>query len=114
MIYRRYASLIFIVGSKPDIGEAENTENKFEILEFIHALLECMDKWAGSICELDIMYQLEEVYFLVDEMVQNGYLIETNKQNELRPISFNGKRKSTRRSMCPLVRQNKAGTSLKK
>lgn len=47
-----------------------------------------MDKWAGSICELDIMYQLEEVHFLVDEMVQNGMIIETNKTNVLRPIAL--------------------------
>ena len=34
------------------------------------------------------MYQLEEVHFLVDEMVQNGYIVETNKINILRPISL--------------------------
>jgi AP-4 complex subunit sigma-1 len=80
--------LFFIVGTKPDIDEVENTENELGMLEFIHTLVECMDKWAGSICELDIMYQLEEVHFLVDEMVQNGYIIETNKQNILRPIAL--------------------------
>lgn len=48
----------------------------------------CLDKWAGSICELDIMYQLEEVHFVVDEMVQNGYIVETNKINILRPIAL--------------------------
>jgi AP-4 complex subunit sigma-1 len=34
------------------------------------------------------MYQLEEVHFLVDEMVQNGYIIDTNKTNILRPIAL--------------------------
>jgi len=34
------------------------------------------------------MYQLEEVHFLVDEMVQNGYIVETNKANILRPIAL--------------------------
>ena len=47
-----------------------------------------MDKWAGSICELDIMYQLEQVHFLLDEMVMNGYIIETNKMNVLRPLDL--------------------------
>lgn len=45
-------------------------------------------RWAGSICELDIMYQLEQVHFLLDEMVQNGYIVETNKANILRPIDL--------------------------
>ena len=123
VIYRRYASLFFIVGTKPDVGQSENenTENELGLLEFIHTLVETMDKWAGSICEvriytagysivsvwhgikgiwqfvvsvflyllqLDIMYQLEDVHFLVDEMVQNGYVIETNRTNILRPIAL--------------------------
>jgi AP-4 complex subunit sigma-1 len=90
VIYRRYASLFFIVGTKPDPAstDGENTENELGMLEFIHTLVETMDKWAGSICELDIMYQLEEVHFLVDEMVQNGYIVETNKTNILRPIAL--------------------------
>ncbi len=98
VIYRRYASLFFIVGTKADIdvralgdksgSSAENYENELGLLEFIHALVETMDRWAGSICELDIMYQLEQVHFLLDEMVMNGYIVETNKSNILRPIDL--------------------------
>jgi AP-4 complex subunit sigma-1 len=88
VIYRRYASLFFIVGTKPDLGQTENNENELGMLEFIHALVETMDRWAGSICELDIMYQLEQVHFLLDEMVQNGYIVETNKSNILRPLDL--------------------------
>mmetsp|Transcript_65576 Transcript_65576/g.77650 ORF Transcript_65576/g.77650 Transcript_65576/m.77650 type:complete len:163 (+) Transcript_65576:50-538(+) len=91
VIYRRYASLFFIVGTiaNPDAGpKAENTENELGMLEFIHTLVETMDKWAGSICELDIMYQLEQVHFIVDEMVMNGQILETNRRNILRPIDL--------------------------
>lgn len=122
VIYRRYASLFFIVGTKADVdlrkklsssrkqplssSEAgggmkqplqqgrydksyvENHENELGLLEFIHCLVETMDRWAGSICELDIMYQLEQVHFLLDEMVMNGYVVETNKSNILRPIDL--------------------------
>eukprot|EP00566_Odontella_aurita_P027007 CAMPEP_0113556364 /NCGR_PEP_ID=MMETSP0015_2-20120614/17218_1 /TAXON_ID=2838 /ORGANISM="Odontella" /LENGTH=160 /DNA_ID=CAMNT_0000457717 /DNA_START=96 /DNA_END=578 /DNA_ORIENTATION=+ /assembly_acc=CAM_ASM_000160 len=91
VVYRRYASLFFIVGTRPDAGAgpgAENNENELGMLEFIHMLVETMDKWAGSICELDIMYQLEQVHFLLDEMVMNGYIVETNKSNILKPIDL--------------------------
>ena len=56
VIYRRYASLFFIVGTKPDVGQSENenTENELGLLEFIHTLVETMDKWAGSICEVSV------------------------------------------------------------
>lgn len=108
VIYRRYASLFFIVGTKADFDvrnmtsltdtinnkgtgsdkSVENYENELGLLEFIHTLVETMDRWAGSICELDIMYQLEQVHFLLDEMVMNGYIVETNKSNVLRPIDL--------------------------
>ena len=48
VIYRRYASLFFIAGTKPDVGTGdENNENELGMLEFIHTLVETMDKWAG-------------------------------------------------------------------
>ena len=34
------------------------------------------------------MNQLEQVPFLVDEMVQNGYIVETNKMNVLRSLDL--------------------------
>jgi AP-4 complex subunit sigma-1 len=58
VVYRRYASLFFIVGTKPSPDEEENQENELGMLEFIHTLVETMDRWAGSICELDIMYSV--------------------------------------------------------
>ena len=81
-------SLFFIVGSRLSKDGNDNPENELGLLEFIHNLVETMDKWAGSICELDIMYQLEQVHFLLDEMVMNGYIVETNKMNVLRPLDL--------------------------
>merc|ERR1711862_310555 len=69
-------------------NKSENSENELGLLEFIHTLVETMDKWAGSICELDIMYHLEQVHFLLDEMVMNGFIVETNKGNVLRPLDL--------------------------
>ena len=80
VIYRRYASLFFIVGVDND------EENELAILEFIHALVETLDKYFENVCELDIMFNLEKAHFLLDEMVMNGYIIETNKANVLKPI----------------------------
>ena len=80
VIYRRYASLFFIVGVDND------EENELAILEFIHALVETLDKYFENVCELDIIFNLEKAHFLLDEMVMNGYIIETNKANVLKPI----------------------------
>jgi len=48
VVYRRYASLFFVVAVD---GE---DENELAILEFIHSLVETMDKYFESVCELDV------------------------------------------------------------
>merc|ERR1712087_153943 len=80
VVYRRYASLFFIVGVE---GE---DENELAILEFIHALVETLDRYFENVCELDIMFNLEKAHFILDEMVMNGCIIETNKNNILAPV----------------------------
>lgn len=78
IMYRRYASLFFIVGT--------DDENELAILEFIHSFVETLDRYFENVCELDIMKNLEAVHFMLDEMVMNGCIVETNKQNIMAPI----------------------------
>ena len=80
VVYRRYASLFFIVGVEGDDA------NELSILEFIHALVETLDRYFENVCELDIMFNLEKAHFILDEMVMNGCIIETNKNNILSPV----------------------------
>jgi len=82
VIYRRYASLFFIVGTGQD------EENELGILEFIHCLVETLDKYFENVCELDIMFSLEKAHFILDEMLQCGQIVETNKANILKPLQL--------------------------
>ncbi|GBG34003.1 AP-4 complex subunit sigma [Hondaea fermentalgiana] len=82
VVYRRYASLFFIVGVDQD------EENELGILEFIHCLVETLDKYFSNVCELDIMFNLEKAHFILNEMVQNGHVVEANKANVLKPITM--------------------------
>lgn len=61
VVYRRYASLFFLVG-------VDEEENELSILELIHCLVETLDKWFGNVCELDIMYNLETVRSAEDRL----------------------------------------------
>ncbi|TQD70624.1 hypothetical protein C1H46_043847 [Malus baccata] len=81
IVYRRYASLFFLVG-------VDNDENELAILEFIHLLVETMDRHFGNVCELDIMFHLEKAHFMLEEMVMNGCIVETSKSNILAPIQL--------------------------
>ena len=82
VIYRRYASLFFVVAVDGD------DENELGILEFIHSLVETLDRYFESVCELDIMYHIEKAHYIVNEMVSNGYIVENNKTNTLSPQSL--------------------------
>ena len=81
VIYRRYASLYFIVGvdNSPEV-------NELSYLEFIHNLVETLDKYFENVCELDIMFNIEKAHFIVDEMIMAGYICDTNKNNILGPV----------------------------
>ena len=55
-------------------------------LEFIHNLVETMDKYFENVCELDIMYNIEKAHYILDEMIMNGQIVETNKTLVLAPL----------------------------
>jgi AP-4 complex subunit sigma-1 len=93
VIYRRYASLFFVVAVDGD------EENELSVLEFIHSLVETMDKYFESVCELDIMFHIEKAHYIVDEMVTNGCIIENNKTNILKPIALIDKSQSSEESI---------------
>eukprot|EP01114_Cavostelium_apophysatum_P020949 TRINITY_DN7170_c0_g2_i1.p1 TRINITY_DN7170_c0_g2~~TRINITY_DN7170_c0_g2_i1.p1 ORF type:complete len:148 (+),score=4.19 TRINITY_DN7170_c0_g2_i1:109-552(+) len=79
VVYKRYASLFFIAG-------IDNSENELAVLEFIHHFVETLDQYFKSICELDVMYNLERVHIVLDEMISNGHILETAKQKILEPL----------------------------
>ena len=70
VIYRRYASLYFIIGI-----DIDDDINELSFLEFIHNLVETLDKYFENVCELDIMFNIEKAHFIMDEMVMNGYIL---------------------------------------
>ncbi|XP_032243284.1 AP-1 complex subunit sigma-2 isoform X1 [Nematostella vectensis] len=78
--YKRYASLYFCVG-------IENDDNELLTLEVIHRYVELLDKYFGSVCELDIIFNFEKAYFMLDELLIGGEVQETSKKNVLKAIS---------------------------
>lgn len=63
-------------------------QNELAMLEFIHSLVETLDKYFESVCELDIMFHIEKAHYIVDEMVANGHVVENNKANILKPLQL--------------------------
>jgi AP-1 complex subunit sigma 1/2 len=79
-VYRRYASLFFIAG-------CDSTDNELITLEIVHRYVEQMDKYYGNVCELDIIFNFQKAYFILDELLLAGEMQESSKKNVLRCIS---------------------------
>ena len=79
LIYRRYASLFFIVGVDGD-------ENELAVLEFIHCVVETLDRFFENVCELDVMFNVEKAHFILEEMLANGCIVDTNKTTALQSV----------------------------
>ncbi|XP_052704891.1 AP-1 complex subunit sigma-2-like isoform X3 [Crassostrea angulata] len=80
VVYKRYASLYFCCAI-----EAE--DNELLTLEVIHRYVELLDKYFGSVCELDIIFNFEKAYFMLDELLLGGEVQETSKKNVLKAIA---------------------------
>jgi len=80
IVYKRYASLYFCCA-------IENTDNELIALEIIHRYVELLDKYFGSVCELDIIFNFEKAYFMLDEFIIGGEVQETSKKNVLKAIA---------------------------
>lgn len=80
LVYRRYASLYFLAAIEQD-------DNQLLTLEIIHRYVEVLDKYFGSVCELDIIFNFEKAYFIMDELILGGEIQETSKKGIQRVVS---------------------------
>jgi hypothetical protein len=46
-----------------------------------------MDKYYGNVCELDIIFNFQKAYYILDEIVVGGEIQESSKREVLRRIS---------------------------
>ncbi|XP_061683203.1 AP-1 complex subunit sigma-3a [Syngnathoides biaculeatus] len=72
IVYKRYASLYFCAG-------LEEQDNELLSLEVLHRYVELLDKYFGNVCELDIIFNFEKAYFILDEFLMGGEIVETSK-----------------------------------
>ena len=80
IVYKRYASLYFCCA-------VEEGDNELLALEIIHRYVELLDKYFGSVCELDIIFNFEKAYYMLDELLIGGEVQETSKKNVLKAIA---------------------------
>lgn len=54
VVYKRYASLYFVMG-------VDSTDNELLTLEIIHHFVEVLDRYFGNVCELDLIFNFHKV-----------------------------------------------------
>ncbi|XP_075425774.1 AP-1 complex subunit sigma-3 isoform X3 [Ascaphus truei] len=74
LVYKRYASLFFCCA-------IEDQDNELLTLEVVHRLVELLDKYFGNVCELDIIFNFEKAYFILDEFLLGGEVQDTSKES---------------------------------
>ena len=77
VVYKRYASLFFCFS-------VDKADNELGTLEVIHRYVEVLDKYFGSVCELDIIFNFEKAYFILDELLLGGEMqVRKNKKTNI-------------------------------
>ncbi|KAF8005458.1 Clathrin adaptor complex small chain [Metschnikowia aff. pulcherrima] len=80
IVYRRYASLFFVMG-------IDALDNGLLALEVIHRYVEQMDKLYGNVCELDIIFGFSKAYHILDELILDGHVVELSKREVVKKVT---------------------------
>lgn len=76
IVNRRIGQLIFIVGTDGD-------ENNLAVYEFVHAFIQVLDAYFSGVTEKKIIADFHKLHLVLQQMVSNGRVSETNVQNVL-------------------------------
>ena len=71
VIYKRFASLYFIT-------LCDKEENELIILELLQHFVECLDRYFGNVCELDIIFNFHKAYYIIEEILSGGNIQESD------------------------------------
>ncbi|XP_069102210.1 AP-3 complex subunit sigma-2-like [Argopecten irradians] len=71
LIYRHYATLYFVFC-------VDSSESELGILDLIQVFVETLDKCFENVCELDLIFHVDKVHYILAELVMGGMVLETN------------------------------------
>ena len=80
LIRVRYASLYFVAC-------IEKEDNELIVLDIIHHFVEVLDRYFSNVCELDLIFNFHQAYFILEEMIIGGFIMESSKKQALKMIS---------------------------
>jgi len=84
LIYRHYATLYFVFC-------VDSSESELGILDLIQVFVETLDKCFENVCELDLIFHVDKVHHILNEIVMGGMVLETNMSEILTHIEAQNK-----------------------
>lgn len=71
VIYRHYATLFFVFC-------VDDAESELGILDLIQVFVETLDRCFQNVCELDLIFYMDKINYVLDELIVGGLVLETN------------------------------------
>ncbi|RDD47626.1 AP-3 complex subunit sigma-2 [Trichoplax sp. H2] len=84
LIYRHYATLYFVFC-------VDSSESELGILDLIQVFVETLDKHFENVCELDLIFHIDKVHYILAEIVMGGMVLETNMTDVLTHLDAQAK-----------------------
>ena len=63
-------------------------DNELSYLETVHLFVELLDSFFSNVCELDIVFNFNKVYSILDEFMLAGEIQESSKREILDRVKF--------------------------
>ncbi|OAO15899.1 adaptor protein complex 4, subunit sigma 2 [Blastocystis sp. ATCC 50177/Nand II] len=78
-VYKLVNNLVYMIAT-----DLESRENVLSLMSFIDAFVETLEMYFSKL----VMFNLEKVHYIMDEMILNGTVYETNKDTITRQLAL--------------------------
>lgn len=99
LIYRHYATLYFVFC-------VDSSESELGILDLIQVFVETLDRCFENVCELDLIFHVDKVHYILNELVMGGMVLETNMSEILSRIEDQNKLEKSEAGLISLKNVN--------
>ena len=82
----------------------DSSESELGILDLIQVFVETLDKCFENVCELDLIFHMDKVHYILNELVMGGMVLETNMTEILTRVEEQNK--IEKEEVCNLLKMN--------
>ncbi|XP_064086492.1 AP-4 complex subunit sigma-1-like isoform X2 [Macrobrachium nipponense] len=81
LIFRWFGPCLFIVA-------ADKSENELMVYEFLSLYVNALHRYFGKFSERHVLFNIDRLHMVLEEMVVDGEVVETSIKNALSPIQM--------------------------